>query len=108
MTPNLPDWARLDFIKGAILSSILDASSDARPRRSVEIYEEEVPETRVAQDQLAKAHFVGHDGPLRYYIPQMRKVEGFDHVGGIEKVIIGGEQAPTEDDKVKRGGRLGE
>lgn len=66
----------------------------------MEIYEEEVPETQTAQQQLAQARFVGQDGPLKYYVPQMRKAEGFDSVGAIEKIIIGGKQEPTEDDKV--------
>jgi hypothetical protein len=30
----------------------------------------------------------------------MRKAEGFETVDSIEKIIIGGEQEPTEDDKV--------
>jgi len=75
-------------------------SSEVHPRRSVSIYEEEVPESHVEQAQLAKAHLVGHDGPLKYYQPQMRKAEGFETVDSIEKIIIGGEQEPTEDDKV--------
>jgi flagellar biosynthesis GTPase FlhF len=63
---------------------------------SVDIYEETVPMSLILSEQLAHAELLEVNSTFRYFIPQHQKISHSKH---IEKVIFGGHQNPTNDDK---------
>uniref|UniRef100_A0A914YTZ5 G domain-containing protein n=1 Tax=Panagrolaimus superbus TaxID=310955 RepID=A0A914YTZ5_9BILA len=63
---------------------------------SVDIYEETVPMSLILGEQLAHAELLEVNSSFRYFIPQHEKISHSKH---IEKIIFGGHQNPTNDDK---------
>lgn len=63
---------------------------------SVDIYEEAVPMSLILSEQLAHAELIEVNSSFRYFIPQHQKMSHSKH---IEKIIFGGPQNSTNDDK---------
>jgi hypothetical protein len=72
------------------------AFNSIKRQASVDIYEESTPVSLILSEQLAHAELVEVNPSFRYFIPQNDRIQLSKN---IEKVIFGGHQNPTNDDK---------
>lgn len=82
-----------------MLNQRIDLGFADATHRKITIYEEEVAISEVLERQLDEAQPIHREGDIEYLRPQLHR-ELLDNDETLERIVIGGHQEPTEDDKV--------